>query len=128
MLFVADDWLQLVQGAVDIHQLIGFPGPEIAPSRTTRDGGQGRLVQIRRWVDAHRSIQPPHHGDIGTDADGVDSQAQFGGEACRVHGMHLAGGVGAVGEKNENAILGGSFTQAFDAEPYGIADCRLFAG
>ena len=69
-----------------------------------------------------------HVKDIGADADGVDSQAQLGGEARRFHGAHLARGVGTVGKKNENTILGGSITQTFDAEPDGIADRRLLTG
>ena len=108
---------QFVEVAVNLIQLLGVGGMGVKPSGCRGDLLERIFVQC---VLTHRTRI--------ANGDGVNGDALVFRDLGRLQGRHLAGGVVAVGERDEHAFLGLAAIKQIDGQANGVAECRLRPG
>ncbi len=126
------DGFQFIEHLVDVGQFLRVARAEVLAAGHAGDLPERLLIQFRRGVDTAAAEtgteQSRQCQRVGTDPDGIDPDAQLGGEARGVQWRHGTRGVLPVGEQDQYAALRGPFLQALDREPDGVADGGFLAG
>ncbi len=122
----------LVDLRIDAREFGGVARAEGLAAGRARDRLQGRLVDV--VAAARQADRQPEHRQRGAAAaqgDGVDADAVRPGQFRRLQGVQLAGGVDAVGEQHEGALVVPVFAaglHALDRQADRVADRGLAPG
>ena len=115
-----------MKGVLDGCKLLTVMGAEVLAAGQAGDFLKRGLVQINPGVNAEEAFGAAVFR-VRADADRVDFDAFFSGQARSGQRVDLPAVICAIGDQDQYAALGRALAQAFQGQADGIANGRVFA-